>query len=135
MPLGHNPQPKQAKQRQLAGIEDYQAVLAGVRKQADKLSTISAYHETVAKQVLQEITDLLHESLPWRPAAVMSTTWRENYSFPRIFKGLMYISPGLPALQGHHASGPQHLANHLHVFLQRTKDFIKRRKSLFNSIL
>jgi hypothetical protein len=23
---------------------------------------------------------------PWRPAAVMSTTWRENYSFPRIFK-------------------------------------------------
>ena len=24
---------------------------------------------------------------PWRPAAVMSTTWRENYSFPRIFKG------------------------------------------------
>jgi len=24
---------------------------------------------------------------PWRPAAVMSTTWHENYSFPRIFKG------------------------------------------------
>ncbi|RPB18376.1 hypothetical protein L211DRAFT_875659 [Terfezia boudieri ATCC MYA-4762] len=24
---------------------------------------------------------------PWRPAAVMGTTWRENYSFPRIFKG------------------------------------------------
>ena len=24
---------------------------------------------------------------PWRPAAVMSTTWRENYFFPRIFKG------------------------------------------------
>src|SRR3569833_3144343 len=24
---------------------------------------------------------------PWRPAAVMSTTWRENYSYPRIFKG------------------------------------------------
>ena len=24
---------------------------------------------------------------PWRPAAVMSTTWRENYSFPWIFKG------------------------------------------------
>ena len=24
---------------------------------------------------------------PWRPAAVMSTTWRENYSLPRIFKG------------------------------------------------
>ncbi|RRR21815.1 hypothetical protein CVV73_24460 [Enterobacter hormaechei] len=24
---------------------------------------------------------------PWRPAAVMSTTWRENYSFRRIFKG------------------------------------------------
>ena len=23
---------------------------------------------------------------PWRPAAVMSTTWRENYSFKRIFK-------------------------------------------------
>ncbi|CAL3972204.1 unnamed protein product [Diplocarpon coronariae] len=24
---------------------------------------------------------------PWRPAAVMSTTWLESYSFPRIFKG------------------------------------------------
>ncbi|KAF3763140.1 hypothetical protein M406DRAFT_262227, partial [Cryphonectria parasitica EP155] len=24
---------------------------------------------------------------PWRPAAVMSTTWRENYSLQRIFKG------------------------------------------------
>ena len=24
---------------------------------------------------------------PWRPAAVMSTTWRENYSLRRIFKG------------------------------------------------
>ena len=24
---------------------------------------------------------------PWRPAAVMSTTWRENHSFRRIFKG------------------------------------------------
>ena len=24
---------------------------------------------------------------PWRPAAVMSTTWLENYFFPRIFKG------------------------------------------------
>ena len=23
---------------------------------------------------------------PWRPAAVMGTTWRENYSFKRIFK-------------------------------------------------
>ena len=25
---------------------------------------------------------------PWRPAAVMSTSRRENHSFPRIFKGL-----------------------------------------------
>ena len=24
---------------------------------------------------------------PWRPAAVMSTTWRENYFLPWIFKG------------------------------------------------
>ena len=24
---------------------------------------------------------------PWRPAAVMGTTWRENYFFPRIFTG------------------------------------------------
>ena len=24
---------------------------------------------------------------PWRPAAVMSTTWHESYSFQRIFKG------------------------------------------------
>ncbi|KAB8279794.1 hypothetical protein BKA91DRAFT_91081, partial [Yarrowia lipolytica] len=24
---------------------------------------------------------------PWRPAAVISTTWRENYSFLRVFKG------------------------------------------------
>ena len=23
---------------------------------------------------------------PWRPAAVMSTTWRKNYFFKRIFK-------------------------------------------------
>lgn len=44
---------EQAKQKQLAGIEVYQAVLAEVRKQADKLSSLSAFHKAAAKQVSQ----------------------------------------------------------------------------------
>ena len=44
-------------------------------------------YESVLPTSLTYIILLARGCSPWRPDAVMSTIWRENYSLQRIFKG------------------------------------------------
>ena len=59
----------------------------GPRPPSPKSQSLSLSYGPNLPTSLTYILPLTRGFEPWRPAAVMGTTWRENYSFPRIFKG------------------------------------------------
>src|ERR1700743_3384658 len=70
-----------------AGREASADLLQELPTKAQRSQSFSRSYGSILPTSLIYIVLSTRGCSPWRPAAVMSTTWLESYSFPRIFKG------------------------------------------------